>query len=344
VKCFVTGGNGFIGSHVVQALKKRGYDVTALVGNDIDLANLDGVDVEVRELDLLDERSIERALEGGEALFHTAACYSFWERDRERVYRVNVEGTRAVLAAAMKLGYRKAVYTSSTATLAPAFGTAEEDEDSIYDPRRFHGHYKASKVMAETAALRVAANGLATVIVHPTTVLGDGDRRPTPTGGMVVHFLQGRMKAYVDTVLNVVDVADVADGHVLAFERGRRGHRYILGGENVTMRELTRILSHLTGIPAPTIKIPGAILRWAGAINEWLADYVTGRPPLIDRESTMHAAVNRPFSSKKACEELDYRPSSAQAALQKSVRWFVSQGRAGPAYRAAAAVERDRCE
>jgi len=334
VKCFVTGANGFVGSHVVRSLRARGYDVTALVGRDLDLANLEGLDVPVRELDLLDEHGVERALAGGEALFHTAACYSFWERDRHHIYRVNVGGTRAVLDAAMRLGYRRAVYTSSTATLVPSFGAAQQDEERIYDARHFHGHYKASKVMAEMAALRVAANGLPLVIVHPTTVLGDGDRRPTPTGGMVVHFLNGRMKAYADTVLNIVDVADVAEGHVLAFERGQRGHRYILGGENLTMSEVTRILSRLTGIPAPTLRIPNVILRAAGVVNEWIADHLTRRPPLVDRESTLHAAANRAFSSEKARTEIGYRPSSAEAALLKSVRWFVSEGRVSPVYKA----------
>ena len=334
MKCFVTGANGFVGSHVVRSLRARGYEVTALVGRDLDLANLEGLEVPVRELDLLDEESVERALQGGEALFHTAACYSFWERDRRHIYRVNVDGTRRVLDAAMRLGYRRAVYTSSTATLVPSLGTAHEDEERIYDARHFHGHYKASKVMAEMAALRVAANGLPLVILHPTTVLGDGDRRPTPTGGMIVHFLNGRMKAYTDTVLNIVDVADVADGHVLAFERGRRGHRYILGGENLTMREVTRILSRLTGIPAPNLRIPNVLLRAAGVVNEWIADHITRRPPLVDRESTLHAAANRPFSSEKARAEIGYRPSSAQAALLKSVRWFVSEGRVSSAYKA----------
>jgi dihydroflavonol-4-reductase len=332
MKCFVTGANGFIGSHVVRALKARDYEVTALVGRDLDLSNLERLDVPVRELDLTDPRSVERALEGGEALFHTAACYSFWERDRERIYRVNVDGTRSVFAAAIKLGYRRAVYTSSSTTLVPSFGAVPQDEERVYDARKFHGHYKASKVMAETVALRAAANGLPVVIVHPTAVLGDGDRRPTPTGAMIVHFLNGRMKAYADTVLNLVDVEDVAEGHVLAFERGRRGHRYLLGGENVTMSEMTKILSRLTGIPAPKWRVPGAVLRVAGRLNEWMADHVTGRPPLIDRESTLHAAANRPFSSEKACNEIGYKPSDAENALTKSVRWFVREGAVSPVY------------
>jgi dihydroflavonol-4-reductase len=334
MKCYVTGGNGFVGSHVVRALVRAGYEVTALVGRDLDLANLEGVEASVRDLDLLDERSVERALEGGEALFHTAACYSFWEPNRERIYRVNVDGTRTVLHAAMKLGDRKAVHTSSTATLVPSFGTSADDEDRIYDARHFHGHYKASKVMAEMAALRVAANGLPVVIVHPTTVLGAGDRRPTPTGGMIVHYLNGRMKAYTNTVLNLVDVEDVAAGHVLAFERGQRGHRYILGGENVSMREMTRMLQRITGIPAPTLAIPSAVLRLAGRVNEWIADHLTGRRPLIDRESTLHAAANRPFRSEKAQSEIGYAPSRAEVALRKSVRWFIAQGRVSPACRA----------
>ncbi len=331
MKCVVTGANGFMGSHVVRALGAAGHEVIAAVGSDLDLENLEGVDVEVRELDLLDAGSVRRALQGGEALLHTAAVYSFWAPDPDLIYRVNVEGTREVLRAAEELGYARVVHTSSTATLTPAFGGGNGDEDDVYDARRFQGHYKVSKVMAENVALRAAARGLSLSIVHPTTVVGDGDRRPTPTGSMIVHFLNGRMKAYADTVLNLVDVADVARGQVLALEQGRPGSRYILGSENLTMREVLGTLSELTGIPAPRVRIPHALLALAGGVAEWLADHVTHETPIVDRESVLHARANRAFRIDRARKELGYDPAPARVALSRALRWFIDEGQASPA-------------
>lgn len=326
MKCFVTGANGFIGSRVVRELLARGHEVTAGVGSDLDTRNLEGLDVPVRELDVLDAQATARALEGAEALVHSAAVYSFWERHPERMYRVNALGTRNVLRAAGEAGVRRVVYTSSAGTLTPSIDREIDDEESLFDLGRFHGHYKSSKVLAEIAALREAARGLPVVIVHPTTVLGEGDRRPTPTGGMVVHFLNGRMKAYVETTLNVVDVDDVAEGHALALERGTPGHSYVLGSENLTMRELTRILAELTGLPAPRVAIPPRLLLLLGRANEWLANRVTHRPPLIDVESTLHAIGNRPLSSDEARKELGYRPRPARVALARAARWFLDNG------------------
>jgi dihydroflavonol-4-reductase len=332
-RCFVTGANGFIGSQVVRRLLEHGHEVTALVGRDRDCANLDGLSVERRTLDLLDASGVRSALEGGEALVHTAACYSFWERDPDHIYRVNVEGTRNVLAAAAQLGYGRVVHTSSAATLAPAAYGAAGTEEPIFDLRRgFQGHYKSAKVMAEIAALRAAARGLHVSIVHPTTVVGEGDRRPTPTGGMVLHYVNGRMKAYADTVLNVVDVEDVAEGHVLALEQGAPGGQYLLGGENLRMPELLAVLEDLTGIPAPRFAIPRPVLAALGRAGEWIADHVTHRTPLIDVESTLHARVNRAFSSEKARKELGYQPRPARLALAKAICWFVAQGRCKPRY------------
>lgn len=330
---FVTGANGFMGSRIVRELVQRGYEVTALVGADLDRRNLEGAGVRVRELDLLDRDGVRQALEGGELLVHNAACYSFWEPDPQHIYRVNVGGTEAVLDAAAEHGYRKIVYTSSTATLTPSINREVETEDSLFDLRTFQGHYKCSKVIAEMSVMRRAARGLPVVVVHPTTVLGEGDRRPTPTGGLVVHFINGRMKAYADTVLNVVDVDDVAEGHVLALERGEIGHQYILGGENLTMRRVTEILSELTGIPAPRVKIPPRLLLGLGRLNEWIANHVTHHTPLIDVESTLHAMANRASDSGKAEKELGYRPSLAQVALAKATLWFVENGYCTERYR-----------
>jgi dihydroflavonol-4-reductase len=332
-RVFVTGGNGFMGSRIVRELAARGYDVTALVGADLDDRNLEGLGVATRRLDLLDRDGVRAALEGGDLLVHNAACYSFWQRDPNLIYRVNVDGTQHVLDAAAEHGYRKIVYTSSTATLTPSINRDVETEESLFDLRRFQGHYKVSKVMAEIAVMRRAARGLPVVVVHPTTVLGQADRRPTPTGTLIVHFLNGRMVAYADTVLNVVDVDDVAEGHVLALERGQLGHQYILGGENLTMREVCDILAELTGIGAPRVVLPARLLYVLGQIGEFIANHVTHRTPIVDVESALHAMANRASDSGKAEKELGYRPSRARVAIAKAAVWFVENGYCKPRYR-----------
>ncbi len=333
MRCAVTGANGFIGQHIVRRLLAHGHPVTALVGADLDTTNLEGLDVEVRELDVLDPAGARAALEGGEALIHSAACYSFWEPDPTRIYRVNVEGTRNVLGAARELGFRRAVYTSSGATLSPAALGEPGTEEGVFDLRQgFQGHYKSAKVMAEIAALRVAASGLPLSIVHPTAVVGEGDRRPTPTGGMIVHFINGRMKAYAETVLDIAHVVDVAEGHVLALERGEPGRQYVLGGQSLSMREFTELLSELTGIPAPRVAIPRPLLLTLGRVDEWIANHLTHRTPLIDVESTLHARVSRRFSSARAEKELGYRPSPARVAAARAVRWFVAEGYCKPRF------------
>lgn len=332
-KVFVTGGNGFMGSRIVRELVGRGYDVTALVGADLDNHNLNGLSVEIRPFDLLDRDGVRAALEGGELLVHNAACYSFWQPDPNLIYRVNVDGTQHVLDAAAEHGYRKIVYTSSTATLTPSINREIETEESLFDLRSFQGHYKVSKVIAEIGVMRRAAQGLPVVVVHPTTVLGNGDRRPTPTGSLIVHFLNGRMVAYANTVLNVVDVDDVAEGHALALERGRLGHNYILGGENLTMREICAVLSELTGIREPLVALPPRLLYAFGQIGEFIANHVTHRTPIVDVESALHAMANRASDSGKAEKELGYLPSRARVAIAKAAVWFVENGYCKERYR-----------
>ena len=305
----VTGANGFIGAHVVRALCARGREVVALCGRDVDQANLAELPVERRELDLLDPASVRAGLAGCDEVVHTAACYAFWLPDPRLFYRINVDGTRHVLEAARAQGCRKLVYTSTGATLGA-------------DVARAPGHYRASKAQGEALVLRAAAEGLAAVVVHPTTVLGPGDRRPTPTGSMIVHFLQGHMKAYLEMAQNVVHVADVADGHALALERGRSGEHYVLGGDNLSMRELLGLLSELTGLPAPRVVLPNALVLALGAANEWLADHVTHRPPLVAREAALHARDARSFDTTKTREELGFAPRGAREVLADAVRWF----------------------
>jgi dihydroflavonol-4-reductase len=323
---FVTGANGFLGAHVVRQLMARDEPVVALVGTDVDTEPLAGLDVETRELDLTDAASVSRALKGGTRLIHTAARYSFWEPDPSLIYRVNVQGTENLLAAAAELGYERVVHTSSTATLCPALFENHEDERNVYDPRRFQGHYKQSKVLAESLVMSWAARGLPVVVVNPTVVVGAGDRRPTPTGIMLVHFLNGRLKAQARTTLNVVDVEDAARGHVLALEKGGVGERYILGGENLEMHEVTKLLSEMTGIPPPSFVLPQWAFSLLSHINERFANVVTHRPPLIDRESALHARVNGRWSSKKAEAELGFVAAPAREALAKALRYYLDNG------------------
>lgn len=333
--CAVTGANGFVGAHVVRELLHRGHEVIALVGADQDAASLDGLPIKIRDFELLDRDSVRRGLAGAETVIHSAATYAFWKPDARDIYRVNVDGTRNVLEAARAQAIAKLVYTSSTATLSPAYENADDparlgDEDGAFDLRRFRGHYKMSKAMAEQLVLREAARGLPAVIVHPTTVIGPGDRRPTPSGYMIQQYVSGHMVVYIAMQQNVVDVRDVAAGHVLALEQARPGERYILGGDNLSMRELLAILAELTGIPAPRIPLPLPALRVIGAINEWLADHVTHRPPVANREEAMHVRDSRFVSIEKARRELGYAPRPARQVLAAAVHWFASEGYCKP--------------
>ena len=332
----VTGANGFIGSHIVADLLQRGYDVTALVGADIDTHLLAGMPVAVRAFDLRDRASVRSALDGAETVIHSAACYAFWKSDPREIYRVNVDGTHHVMDAARDLGVRKVVYTSSTATLSPSWRAPDDDpklpggEEGVFDLRRFRGHYKMSKAMAEMVALRAAARGLPVVITHPTTVIGAGDCRPTPSGSMIQHYINGHMKLFVEMAQNVVDVRDVATGHVLALEKGAPGERYVLGGDNLSMRELLAILAELTGIPAPRVALPLPLLRAVGGVMEWIADTITHKEPAATREAALHARDSRYVSIEKARRELGYAPRPARTVLADAVRFFASEGYCKP--------------
>jgi dihydroflavonol-4-reductase len=334
MRCAVTGGNGFVGAQVVRALAARGHEPVALVGADLDDESLRGLAVERRPLDLLDPASVRAGVAGCDAVIHTAACYAFWLPDVRRLYRVNVEGTRHVLEAARDLGLRRVVHTSTAGTLQPPFPAEDRgavvDEESAPDERRFVGHYKVSKRMAERLVLRAAARGLPAVIVHPTEVLGPGDRRPTPTGSLLTHFLAGRMRVYVEMPHDLVDVRDAALGHVLALERGTPGERYLLGGEGLSMRALGALLAELTGLPAPRVAVPRVLLAGVAALNEWLADHVTGRPPLAPREALLHARDARRLDTRKARRELGFAPRPAREALADALRWLAAEGRCPP--------------
>ena len=268
-RVLVTGGAGFVGSSVVRALLERGCDVAALVEPAGDTANLDGLDVEIVSGDLRDAAAVGRAVSGSRTVFHVAALYRFWAPDPSSFYDINVTGTRNVLDAAGTHGVERLVYTSTVGTLGLGGATTDApvDERSFAHVDHLFGLYKQSKYVAEHEVLRATAEGLPVVLVQPTTPVGPRDRGPTPTGRTVLEFLDGRIPGYVDTTLNIVDVEDVAAGHLLAADRGRVGRSYILGGENLALRDVLATLAAVTGLPAPTRRFPAALALAAGHVS-----------------------------------------------------------------------------
>ena len=277
--------------------------------------------VEIVIGDLRDKDSLARAVEGCEIVFHVAADYRLWARDPDELYRSNVEGTENLLSAASQAGVSRVVYTSTVGTIAFPENGGEGTEESFPDPHRLSGHYKRSKFQAEQVALRYAGEGFPVVIVNPTAPVGEGDRKPTDTGKIILDFLQRKMPAYIDTGLNLVDVHDVDAGHLLALERGRVGERYILGGRNMSLREILQALSSLTGIPAPRLRLPYAVAYCAGAVDTCLAR-LTGSPPRIPLEGVRMARYKMYVSSAKAARELGYQPGPVEPALERAIRWF----------------------
>jgi dihydroflavonol-4-reductase len=334
----VTGGSGFVGGHVVRALLARGRSVRCLARPGSPLGNLEGLRVEVVSGDLRDPASLARAAAGVDALYHCAADYRLYARDPREIYATNVEGTDNVLRAAVAAGVRRIVHTSSVAALAsPSPSDARpSDESRPGAPEEAVGHYKRSKVLAERAALRWAAGGAPVVVVNPSTPVGELDVRPTPTGRIVVDFLLGRMPAYVDTGLNLVDVRDVAEGHLLAAEKGRTGERYILGNRNMTLKEIFDLLAAITGIPSPRVRLPHWIPIAAAAVDTGLARLFR-REPRVPLESARMARRRMWFDSGKAIRELGFPQSPVEDALARAVAWFRENGYSAPGRPRAAA-------
>ncbi|HMK87970.1 MAG TPA: hopanoid-associated sugar epimerase [Steroidobacteraceae bacterium] len=306
MKALVTGGTGFVGAAVVRSLIHEGWQVRVLARSASNRSNLAQLPVEVALGDLTQAASLEPALAGCEALFHVAADYRLGAPDPRELYRTNVEGTRSILLAARRAGVRRAVYTSSVATIGiPAHG-APGDELTPVSLASMIGHYKRSKYLAEQAALEAARSGLSVVIVNPSTPIGRGDVKPTPTGRIVVDAASGRMPAYVDTGLNIVHVDDVAAGHLLAYHRGRPGERYILGGEDMTLREILMQIAELAGRRPPRVRLPyAAVLPMAYAAHGFAK--LTGRSGRLTLEGVRMSRKRMFFSSAKAVRDLGYR-------------------------------------
>ena len=323
---FVTGGTGFVGANLVRLLLEKGFRVKTLVRPKADQRNLEGQAVEIIEGDLLDKKALRAGCSVSRYVFHVAADYRLWVSNPDDMYATNVDGTLNMINAAGKAGVERIVHCSSVSTIKPSKNRLPADESSEYGGvEEIVSHYKKSKFLSEKAAVALAASGLPVVIVNPSAPIGPYDVKPTPTGKMVVDFLNGRMPSYIDTGLNVVNVRDAAMGHYLAAVKGRCGQRYILGGENMTLKQLLNVLADAAGLPAPSFKTPYALAYLFGALDTARARCFGGEP-LVPLDAVKMAKYYMWFNSRKAEQELGYRPTSARAALAEAVAWFTANG------------------
>lgn len=323
----VTGATGFIGSHVARLLVEQGNRVRALIRCTSRIDRLKSLNCEPVLGDLTAPESLRAAVRGCEALFHVAADYRLWARDPQELYRTNVEGTRNLLCAAQEEGIRKIVYTSSVGVLGIPLDGSPGNEETPVSLNDMVGHYKRSKFLAEEEVRRlVREEGLPVVIVNPSTPVGEGDIKPTPTGKMIVDFLNRRMPAYVLTGLNLIDVRDVAQGHLLALERGTPGERYILGNANLTLRDILALLGEITGLKPPRRRMPYSLAYAAGWVDTWFFGHLLGREPHIPLEGVKMAGKYMYFDSSKAVRELGLPQSPVREALARAVEWFRANG------------------
>jgi dihydroflavonol-4-reductase len=323
---FLTGGTGFVGANLARLLLSEGFAVRCLVRKGSDRRNLEGLAVELVEGDLRDAAALERGSKGARYVFHVAADYRIWAPDPKPMYSANVDGTALVLESAAKAGCERIVYCSSVAAVKPPHDKTPADEDSSYGSvDEIISDYKKSKYLGELAAFKAAELGVPVVIVNPAAPIGPLDAKPTPTGKIVVDFLNGRIPSYIDTGLNVVDVRDVALGHLLAARKGRVGQRYILGGENMTLKQMLDALAEATGLPAPSFRTPYAVAYAFGLLDTARARLM-GVEPLAPIEAVKMARHYMWFDSSKAARELGYSHSPARKALADAARWFLEHG------------------
>jgi dihydroflavonol-4-reductase len=326
LKVFVTGATGFLGAHVARVLAEGGASLRLLVRPASDLRNIATLQAEHAVGDLRDPGSIEKAMAGCDTVFHVAADYRLWVRDPDQMYRANVEGTRSLLAAARTLGVKRLVYTSSVATMGFRSDGQLVDEDSPVSLADMIGHYKRSKYLAEQVALEAGRSGQHVVVVNPSTPVGEMDVKPTPTGRIVLDFLKKKFPAYVDTGLNLVDATECARGHVAALEQGRSGERYILGGENLTLKQILDKLAAITGLPSPTVKVPHFVALCAAVVDENWTGRVLGREPRATVEGVRMGRKKMFVSSVKAERELGWKMVPVDGALRRAADWFRANG------------------
>ena len=338
MKAFVTGATGFVGSHVARVLAEQGADLRLLVRASSDPKNIQDLRAERVTGDLRDPASLEKVMSGCDAVFHVAADYRLWVKDPDQMYRANVDGTRAILQAARNNRVRRVVYTSSVATIGfgnprPVAKNATRtghpqwpDEDSPVSLDEMIGHYKRSKFMAEQVAIKAGHSGMDVVIVNPSTPIGERDIKPTPTGRIVVDFLKKKFPAYVDTGLNLVDVRACAEGHVAALERGRSGERYILGGENLTLKQILDKLASITGLPSPRVRLPYFVALASGVVDTAVTGVLLRREPRVTIDAVRMGRKKMFVSSAKAERELAWKAGAVDDALRRAVEWFRGNG------------------
>jgi dihydroflavonol-4-reductase len=329
MKAFVTGATGFVGSHVARVLAGQGADLRLLVRASSDPKNIQGLNADRVTGDLRDPASLDKAMAGCDVVFHVAADYRLWVRDPEQMFRANVDGTRAILDAARKNGVRRVVYTSSVATMGFTTNGRPADENSPVALANMIGPYKRSKFMAEEVALEAGGEGMEVIVVNPSTPVGEQDIKPTPTGRIVVDFLKKKFPAYVDTGLNLVDVAECARGHVAALEKGRGGERYILGGENLTLKQILDKLATITGLPSPTVRVPYVLALATGVVDEVVTGRILGREPRATIDAVRMGRKKMFVSCAKAERELGWKTVPVDGALRRAVEWFQANGYAG---------------
>ncbi len=326
MKIFLTGATGFVGHHVARALAAEGADLRLLVRKTSNLANLEGIPGDTFVGDLAQPESLRPALAGCDAVVHVAADYRLWIRDPQTMYRANVDGTRDLLRLAREAGVRRVVYTSSVATMHFRSDGIVVNEDTPVSLADMVGHYKRSKFLAEQQAIAAAQAGQHVMILNPTSPIGSNDSKPTPTGRIILDFLTGKFPAYMDTGLNLVDVSEVARAHVLALTTGTPGRRYILGGENLTLKQILDKMAAITGIPSPTVKIPFAIAATYAFFEEWITGRIRGREPRATLEEVRMGRKKMFASSARAQQELGFRILPVYPAMRAAIEWFRTNG------------------
>jgi len=323
----VTGATGFLGSAIARELLKDGRKIKLLARRNSDLRNIEGLDVELVKGDLRDKESLKSAVKGCSKLYHAAAYYSLWNKNKKIIYDINVQGTRNILETALDLGIEKVVYTSTVGCIGLSKDRTPTNENYPMDTATLSNDYKLSKFQAEKIALEMHTRGLSIVIVNPSTPIGPRDIKPTPTGKIVLDFLNGRMPAYLETGLNLIDVKDCARGHILAEEKGESGERYILGNKNMSLKEILLALEKITGIKAPSFRIPYWVAYSAGLACETLSNLITKTPPAVPLAGVKMAKYFMYFDSSKAIRELKLPQNPVENALSQSVEWFRANRR-----------------
>ena len=326
MRTFVTGGTGFVGSAVIRKLLAEGHEVRTLVRHGTNTRQLDGLNVERISGDLSDTAALREGMTGCEWVFHVAALYAYWGYSWDEFFQSNVEGTRRLMEAAQRSGLKRIVYTSSIATLGIPRDGAPGDEQTPVTLDDMLGYYKRSKFLAEEVVREFFQQGLPVVTVNPAAPVGVGDHKPTQTGKMILDFITGKMPAYVDTGLTIVDVDNVAEGHLLAMEKGKIGERYILGGENLSLKQVLDILAEVSGRPEVKIQIPRTVaLAWA-YVDTGLARLNPRHIPAATPDAVRVSSKREYFSSAKAIRELGYHFDPAYIALRKAVEWYRQNG------------------